>query len=115
MYLDGELVKALVLELQSRFPGSEMVCEVVNKKWLSKPLKSIVNLKMQREMGLGKDTEYRFGISDSREMETWHAGIQFLDEWSYFDTGHPKLGWMMIFKGNKLMNTVQWTAHYKLN
>ena len=29
MYLDAEKVKELVLKLQSRFPGSELVCEVV--------------------------------------------------------------------------------------
>ena len=29
MYLDGEKVKELILKLQSRFPGSELVCEVV--------------------------------------------------------------------------------------
>ncbi len=115
MYLQAEKVKALVLELQSRFPGTELVCEVFNKAWLKKPLKSIVNRKMQRELGLGKNTAYQFGLSDSREMERWHTGIQFLDDWCYFDTGHPKLGWMKFLQGIELLRKVQWTVHYRLD
>jgi methyltransferase (TIGR00027 family) len=115
MYLDAEKVKELILALQSRFPGSELVCEVFNSMWLKGPLKGIIKSKMQGQFGFKKDTDYHFGISNSREMESWHSGIQFLDEWCYFDTGHPKLGTLRFFKKSEFMRKVQWTVHYRLN
>ena len=47
-YLHRGDVKSLVLELQSRFPGSELVCEVFNGVWLKRVLNGIVNFKMRR-------------------------------------------------------------------
>ena len=70
---------------------------------------------MQRQLSLGKDAVYRFGIASSRQMETWHAGIQYLDDWSYFDTDHEKLGWMKWIGKSEFMRKVQWTVHYRLN
>ena len=115
MYLKKKDVKALILKLQSEFSGSELVCEVVNSLWLRKPLKKMVNLKMQQQLHLGKDATYGFGIRNSKEMEEWDKGIQFLDDWSYFDAGEKKLGWVNLFKNVKLFRMTQWTVHYKLN
>jgi len=115
MYLHKEDVKSLVLKLQSEFPGSELVCEVVNSLWLKKPLKRMVNYKMQHRGHLGKDATYNFGVRDSKEMEGWNAGIQFLDDWSYFDSEEKKLGWLKMFRNIELFRKTQWTVHYKLN
>ena len=115
MYLENQNVKSLVLKLQSDFHGSELVCEVVNSLWLKKPLKKIMNFKMQQQSHLGKDAIYGFGISNSREMEEWHTGIQFLDDWTYLDSEEKKLGWLKMFKSVELFRKTQWTVHYKLN
>ena len=96
MYLHREDVKSLVLELQSEFPGSELVCEVFNDRWLKGALKGIVNFKMRKELHLGKDATFHFGIRESREMEEWNPGITFLDDWSYFDSKEEKLGWLRL-------------------
>jgi methyltransferase (TIGR00027 family) len=115
MYLHEEDVKSLVLTLQSHFPGSELVCEVFNTLWLSKLLKPLVNYKMQKRQGLGKDAMFHFGIRESNEMEKWNSGIQFLDDWSYFDSHEKKLGVLRIFRHIKLFRKTQWTVHYRLN
>ncbi|ODS34978.1 hypothetical protein BEH94_02795 [Candidatus Altiarchaeales archaeon WOR_SM1_SCG] len=115
MYLHRSDVKSLVLKLQKEFPGSDLVCEVVNSLWVDTPLKKIVNFKMQRELHLGKGTTFNFGIRGSREMEEWSPGIKFLDEWSYFESNEKKLGLLKIFKHFGLLNRTQWTVHYKLN
>jgi hypothetical protein len=47
-------------------------------------------------------------------METWKAGILFLGDWSYFETNHPKLGWLRIIGKSHLFQRVQWTVHYRL-
>lgn len=115
MYLDGKDVRSLVLKIQETFPGSELVCEVVNSLWLRSPLKKILDYKMQRQVHLGKDAMFRSGIHDGREMEQWHSGIQFLDEWSYFDSEEKKLGWLKFLRHIELMRKTQWTVHYRLN
>jgi hypothetical protein len=48
-------------------------------------------------------------------MEEWHTGIQFLEDWSYFDSEEKKLGWLKMFRNSELFRKTQWTVHYKLN
>lgn len=115
MYLDGAKVKDLVLTLQSQFPGSELVCEVVNEFVTRAPWNRMVAMKMNRQLGVGKGAAFIFGIEDSREMETWHQGIEFLDQWSYFDSRHPRLGTLGILGRSKFMRNFQYTVHYRLN
>jgi O-methyltransferase involved in polyketide biosynthesis len=115
MYLDGDDVRSLVVKMQETFPGSELVCEVVNSFWLKSPLKKMLDYKLQREVHMGKDATFRSGIRDGREMEQWHSGIQFLDEWSYFDSDEKKLGWLRLLRHIWLIRKTQWTVHYRLN
>jgi O-methyltransferase involved in polyketide biosynthesis len=115
MYLEGSDVRSLVLNLQEMFPGSELVCEVVNSFWLRSPLKKMLDYKLQRQVHMGKDATFRSGISDGREMEQWHSGIHFLDEWSYFDSDEKKLGWLRLLRHIGLIRKTQWTVHYRLN
>lgn len=115
MYLDAVKVKELVLKLQSRFPGSELVCEVVAERYTRKPWNRMVSMKLNRQMGAGTGASFTFGIRNDRELETWHSGIEFLDAWSYFDSGHPRLGWMGVMGKMKFMRNVQYTVHYRLN
>ena len=114
MYLNKEDVKTLVIELQSQFPGSELVCEVFNDIWLRKPLRSIISFKMQKQLFLGKGAVYNFGVRDSKEIEEWSPGIKLMDEWSYFDSSEKKLGWLRLFRGIRLFRKTQYTVHYKL-
>ncbi len=114
MYLQPEAVRSLVLKLQSDFPGSELVCEVFNSMWLAKPWKGMMNFKMQHQLHMGKEAAFHFGIRNSREMENWHPGIEFIDDWTYIDEPEPKIGWIRIFKHLQLFRRTQWTVHYRL-
>jgi O-methyltransferase involved in polyketide biosynthesis len=115
MYLDGKDVRSLILKIQEKFPGSELVCEVFNSLWLNPLLKKMLDFKMQRELHLGKDATFRSGLRDGREMEQWHSGIQFLDEWSYFDSDEKKLGWLKVLRHIGWIRKTQWTVHYRLD
>ena len=115
MYLDGKDVRSLVLAVKRTFPGSELVCEVVNSLWLTPLLKPMLDYKLQRQFHLGKDAMFRSGIRNGREMEEWQAGIQFLDEWSYFDSDEKKLGWLGILRHIEWIRKTQWTVRYRLN
>ena len=114
MYCEEKDVKSLFLQLQKNFPGSEIVCEVFNSVWLKGWLKKIMNFKMQKELNLGKDATFHFGIRNSNEMESWNNGIKLVNDWSYFDSNEKKLGWLKIFKNVKLFRKTQWTVYYKL-
>jgi O-methyltransferase involved in polyketide biosynthesis len=114
-YLHTAEVKELVLNLRAEFPGSELVCEVFNALWLTKPWKRMINFKMRRELHMGKDATLNFGIRDSKEMEKWNSGIEFLDDWTYLDEPEPKIGWLRMFRHIEIFRKTQWTVHYKLN
>jgi len=114
MYLDPDKVRALVPALQARFPGSELVCEVCNRRWLNPWLSWMIRSKLQGSLQMGAGAVFSFGISDSREMETWGPGIQFLEDWSYFESNHPKLGMLKWMGKIKSMRRMQWTVHYRL-
>jgi O-methyltransferase involved in polyketide biosynthesis len=114
MYLDMDDVRSLVLEIKKTFPGSELVCEVENAFWLRPLPKKMLEYKLQNQTHMGKDAMFRSGISDSREMEQWQSGIQFLDEWSYFDSDEKKLGWLALLRHIGWIRKTQWTVHYRL-
>ena len=115
MYLNKGDVISLVLKLQNRFPGSELVCEVVNDRWLRKSTRMYINIKMQRQLYLGKDATFKSGLKNGEEMENWGDGIKFLDEWSYFDSHEKKLGWLQFLGKIESFRKTQWTVHYRLN
>lgn len=114
MYLDAGDVKALFVRLAEEFPGSEIVCEVFNSLWLREPMHAMMRFKMQRELHLGPDADFRFGICDSREPEGWNPGIRLMDDWSYFDSDEPKLGLLRIFRHSEFLRKIQWTVRYRL-
>ena len=53
----------------------------------------------RREFGLSADVVYQFGLANSREIEEWAPGLTFLDDWTYYDDGDPKLGMARWFAG----------------
>ena len=114
MYLYEDDVQNLVRELTKRFPGSELVCEVVNKKWLSGIFRRILEFKLRRELHLGDNITYHSGLAHSREMEGWDPGIMFLDDWSYLDSYQNHLAWLKFFRHVRFIRYTQWTVHYRL-
>lgn len=114
MYLPEDQVKALVIALRQRFPGSELVCEVFNRFWLRDPWKRWVDRKMQRQLSFSADASFQSGLDNSREMEQWGQGIHFLDDWSYFDDDEPKLGIANLLRHVDFFRRIQWTVHYQL-
>ncbi|NEO92364.1 MAG: class I SAM-dependent methyltransferase [Moorea sp. SIO3G5] len=115
MYLQEDEVKSLVLKLQSTFPGCELIAEFFNAAWLKQPLRAIINRKLQRDFKFGKDATFKFGIKDSKDLESWNPGIEFLDDWFYLDEPENKLGLLRVFKDIPFFRKILWTARYKLN
>jgi len=114
MYLEQKDVKELVLHLQRCFPGSELVCEVVNDSIVHGWLKGAMNMRMHKQLHVGGGAIFLSGIKDGKEMENWAPGIKLLDEWSHFDSAEKKLGWARVYGRIPSMRRVQWTVHYRL-
>lgn len=113
MYLPGDQVKSLVIDLCERFPGGELVCEMVDKSYASGFMQWVSKTKMQKQIKMGEQAVFQFGLKDSREMESWHSALQFLEHWSYFDSNHPRLGWMRIFRKSDYFRKIQYTVRYR--
>ncbi|MBU1940926.1 MAG: class I SAM-dependent methyltransferase, partial [Candidatus Thermoplasmatota archaeon] len=75
MYLHEHEVKNLILKLQETFPGCELACEVANTFIVNMLKRKIWKKKFQRDFHLGKDASFYFGITDSKDLETWNQGI----------------------------------------
>jgi O-methyltransferase involved in polyketide biosynthesis len=115
MYLPEKEVKRLVLELKRQFPGSEMVCELTNRRWVDGFWGKMAAYKMQKRTKMGADAGFQFGVNNARELEGWGNGIRLLDQWFYMDSNHPKLGWIRVFRKMNFFRNSQFTARYQLN
>ncbi len=83
-FLPGEDVKRMVLALSDRFPGAELVCDTMS------PLLEKIQNRQFRISGM--DVRLQWGLTDSRELETWRPGFELLSEWYHFDEPEPRLG-----------------------
>ena len=59
------------------------------------------------------DIVYGFGLENSRDMEAWSPRLKFVEDWTYFDEAHPKMGWMNWFARWPLFRWAQWTVRYR--
>jgi len=114
IYMEAERVKDFVRRLQQRFPGSELLCEVFNSRWLKQPFTPLANWFLRQVTRLGEHAAYHFGLRDSREMESWGKGIELLEDWTYFDQSHPKLRYLSVFGRLELSRRALWSVHYRL-
>lgn len=115
MYLPKEKVEELVLELQNRFPNSELVCELTNRAWVEGFTGKLAAMKMKQRFNMREDADFKFGVSDASEFEKWGEGIEFLEKWFYMESNHPKIGLMRIFRNWKIFQEAQFTARYRLH
>ena len=115
MYLPLAGVKSLVLGLQEKFPGSELVAEVFSTRWLSPWLKWSIDWKLRRKFCFGKEARFLSGLRESSDMERWGAGIEFIDQWCALDEREPKIGIPRALRHFEFFRKVNWVVHYRLH
>jgi O-methyltransferase involved in polyketide biosynthesis len=90
MYLHENDVKALILCLQKKFPGCELVFDAFSKMTVDR---------IQSHPSLRKTgATIHWGIDDPHEIEQWGAGIRLKEEW--FFSREPdihRLSWFYRF------------------
>jgi O-methyltransferase involved in polyketide biosynthesis len=88
MYFEEKELKKLMCKLVERFPGAEMLVEVMGPALIGKSQKHDSVSKIE-------DTpEFKWGIKDSRDFALWHKDIEFKEDWCYFDYHKERAGWM---------------------
>ena len=91
MYLPEDEVKKVILEIKNRFPGSEIVIEVIGK-YLAK------NTQLHRSVAQ-TDAKFKWGANDCKELETWEPGIQLINQWYFSDRHRDRQGWLLKLLG----------------
>jgi O-methyltransferase involved in polyketide biosynthesis len=79
MYFEEGELRPLMGAIAQRFTGGEMLVEVMGP--------ALVGRSRQHD-SLGRmdaPPEFKWGIRDTRDLESWHPGIEVVDEWCYFD------------------------------
>lgn len=113
MYCEECNIKSLFHQLQEKLNNPEIVFEVFNKKWMKGWRRKSMEFKMKKQLKLGEDTIFKFGITDSDEIEAWNPGYKLIKDWSYFDSLQGSVLIKLFGKSNALRK-IQWTVHYAL-
>ena len=98
MYFPEQEIKDLFINIKQQLAPCEIFFEVFNAKWLTGWRKKTVEQKLRKQLNFGKNAGFQFGINDSEELSSWDEGYQFLGDWSYLDTSHPRLGLLRFFQ-----------------
>jgi O-methyltransferase involved in polyketide biosynthesis len=90
-YFEEAQVKSLVLTLQERSPGAELVCDAVTPFIVWANNLTLASSKISARI--------HWGLKSGKDPESWSSGICLLDEWFYLDRPEPRLGhqWMRYF------------------
>jgi methyltransferase (TIGR00027 family) len=86
MFFPEEELKPFFRELAECFPGSEMLFEMLGPLMVGKSKHQETLKKIDSE------AEFMWGLKNSRDMESWHPGIRFVEEWNYCDYHKKRWG-----------------------
>lgn len=104
-YFGAAEVRRVVLALQERFPGTELVFDAMT------PFMASLH---SRHTAICKLHAHLWGIKRGKELEAWSPGIRLLSEWFYFDQPEPRLGRTRLLRFVALLNKGSSVVHYQL-
>ncbi len=106
MYLPGQGVHDLVVDLAYKFPGSEMVFDVMS------PFS--VKLHNQNAGLRAAHVRLNWGIRSDRELVAWCPGNQLLARWDYCDDPDQQSAMTKMMKWLPLLRNMNRILHYRL-
>ena len=84
MYLEEAQVRSLVLVLQERFPGAELVFDAFSPFFVWANNRRVARTKV--------GARCHWALKHGRDLEGWGDGIRLLDKWFPFAQLEPRLG-----------------------
>lgn len=83
-YFEETQVKDLILTLQQRFPGAELVTDICTPHAVR-----IDNLHLRFTHSAAR---MHWAVRDPRDLEAWSPGIRLVESFYYFDDPEPRMG-----------------------
>ena len=87
MYFAEDELRPLFKTLVARFPGAEMLFEMLPMALVGKSKRHDSVTK------IGSAVDFKWALKNSREMTEWHPDIEFVEEWNYFDFHKDRWRW----------------------
>ncbi len=106
MYFKEDQIRSLVLALQERFPGAELVFDAF--------LPYLVRMNNLRMLLGGVGARYYWGLKHGRDLEDWGKGIRLLDEWFPLNHPEPRLARVQWMRSIPFLAKVIGIFHYRL-
>ena len=88
MYFDEQKVRKLFAELASKLPEFDMLFEALAPIAVGKSKHHDTVRKLENA------PEFKWGLKESRSLESWDRKIRFLEEWNYFDYHKDRWKWL---------------------
>jgi methyltransferase (TIGR00027 family) len=110
MYLPRPAVIDIFGRLASTFTRSEIVFETVAERYTRGIWKRMVAAKMRRNMGARSSATFESGVRDAREIESYAAGIEVEEEWSFFEAEDLRPRILRLLRGLRAWTRSQWTV-----
>jgi methyltransferase (TIGR00027 family) len=109
MYLPEKEVIQLFQQLASTFKNSQIVFEVVDRKYTRGLRKKMVESKMKRRGGTEAGASYSYGISEGKDILAYANNIKIVEEWSYFEDPDVRPKYLSLLRHLKSFSRMQWT------
>ncbi|MFK4765432.1 class I SAM-dependent methyltransferase [Desulfobaculum sp. SPO524] len=87
MYIDERHLRPLFRRLAQRFPGSEMLFDMLPPFLVGKGKHHDAINK------LGTLSDFKWGLKRSRDIESWSPELTFIEEWDYYDYFKDRWRW----------------------
>lgn len=86
MYFSESELKPFFCTLAARFPDAEILFEMLAPFLVGK------SKQHETVREIDSSAEFKWGLKESAAIETWHSGIEFVEEWNYFDYHKKRWG-----------------------
>ncbi len=85
MYFKEDELKPLFCEITRNFPNAHMLFEMIAPIMVGK------SKHHETVKAMDSKAEFLWSLKNSKELESWHTGIHFIEEWNYVD--YQKKSW----------------------
>lgn len=91
MYFAEKELKPFFRAVAERLPGSEMLFEMLAPFMVGR------SKHHETVKKIDSAAEFKWGLKDSREMQSWHPAIRFVEQWNYYDYYKSRWGVLGFF------------------
>lgn len=88
MYFEEAELRPLFNAMVTRFPGGEMIFEMIPY--------AAVGMSRYHDALAKLDVEFKWSLKNSKELESWNRRIEFIKEWCILDYHRDRWNWLGI-------------------